>query len=76
MRGTIWYLLIWAAFFAASQIVRRFSGGAANIAMAAMIASAGLSVDNTLGLISRAQSAASLQRCRTKAFEIYPREVR
>jgi hypothetical protein len=57
MRGTLWHLLIWAGFFAASQIAGRYSGGASHIAMAAMIASAGLSIGNTLGLISRAQGA-------------------
>jgi len=52
-RGTLWYLAIWAATFAANQVVVRFGGAAPLLGALALTFAAGLTLGNSLGLILR-----------------------
>lgn len=58
-RGTLWYLAIWAASFAISQVVTAVSGQSAGVATFMMLASAGLAAGNSIGLIIRVRRVLS-----------------
>lgn len=53
-RGTAWYLAIWAVTFAAQQALAPLSRHAPAVILAGLVAGAGLTVGNSLGLVMRA----------------------
>ena len=68
MRGTIWYLAVWALTLAINQGVSIMTGRAPLIVSCLALAGAGLAIGNTAGLIFRANKAAApLHRARSKS---------
>jgi hypothetical protein len=60
MRGTAWYLGVWALTLALNQILATASGHAPVVATALTLIGVGVAVGNTLGLITRAKQAEAL----------------
>jgi hypothetical protein len=58
-RGTAWYLVIWGLTFAMNQIGALVFGHVPSAMTLLMLASAGLTVGNTLGLVVRVQRVAT-----------------
>jgi hypothetical protein len=58
-RGTAWYLVIWGLTFAMNQIGALVFGHVPSAMTLLMLASAGLTVGNTLGLVVRVQRVAA-----------------
>ena len=58
-RGTAWYLVIWGLTFAMNQIGALVFGHVPSAITLLMLASAGLTVGNTLGLVVRVQRVAA-----------------
>lgn len=58
-RGTAWYLVIWGLTFAMNQIGAMVFGHVPSAMTLLMLASAGLTVGNTLGLVVRVQRVAA-----------------
>jgi len=59
MRGTTWYLAVWALLFAASQGVATFAGRTPIIIAILTLVGVGLAGGNTLGLLWRIQRTAA-----------------
>ena len=67
MRGTIWYLAVWAITLAVNQGVSIMTGRTPVVVSCLALAGAGLAIGNTAGIIFRANKAAApLQRSRSK----------
>lgn len=68
MRGTVWYLAVWALTLAVNQGVSIMTGRAPVVVSCLALAGAGLAIGNTAGIIFRASKAAApLQRMRSKS---------
>ena len=62
MRGTTWYLAVWALLFAASQGVATFAGRTPIIIAILTLVGVGLAGGNTLGLLWRIQRTGAAAR--------------
>jgi len=62
MRGTTWYLAVWALLFAASQGVATFAGRTPVIVAILTLIGVGLAGGNTLGLLWRIQRTGAAAR--------------
>ncbi len=68
MRGTIWYLAVWALTLAVNQSMSIMTGRAPVVVSCLALAGAGLAIGNTSGLIFRANKAsAPLLRAKNRA---------
>jgi hypothetical protein len=68
MRGTIWYLAVWALTLAVNQSISIMTGRAPVAVACLALAGAGLAIGNTAGLLFRTNKAAApLHRAKNKS---------